>query len=1225
MDDSAIRESILASNGNVMISAGAGAGKTEIMSLAVIRRLLRDKTLNESNIVVITFTNAAAAELKNRLAQKYREIKAEAAKKGEAIRQINIDDIHISTIHSFCSSLILQKVFDCDLGMSPVITEKSDLKNDPEFKVFIKDYFRQNKEDYQYLHNVWDYQTNTLVINTLKSIADKENLSIQLPDAPDIDEKQKIDEIKTLLRKINEKTKDMTVTEDSPECKKNIRETALSFDKQMIYATLNNICKNAKIIAEVYSKSKAFALYMNCKEKSDDCINELKKAGYDPEARISKKNDLLKNKDILEDTLGQIKKLLQENDNASLMKSYFSKKFVELGEMLLNGNDYNNDALKEAFKTLKKPENFYNKNKLKEDNYIKDLPEGIESYFRSLSDIAEPLLEAMVLKTAAVIRKMYDKFDKRERSDVDSNHLLHLAMQLVCGKNREENLRYFREKYKVFFIDEFQDTDYLQLNIFTALASDDAGNLRNGSLFIVGDPKQSIYRFRGAEVGFYEYVHHKYFEDKDFYELTVNYRSEKAIVDKVNELYSSDFKNMFGYQEMVPFKVCDNKSIEELEKEGKQILHPGMYDLYGMDYDRVAKLVTGLLGHEFAFAENKKDTENQDNNTQKNTKNIEYGDILILTDFSAQATEIYDRLRKAGYPVLVSGSILPAEKKALQRLRALMSYLERSSRYRLAELCAAFAPTENSDEMGSLSVRYTNDEADALYEILKECRSVLYEQGALEVIYTAVRKGWLLDRKTDAAALISEMPMLYQFLESISCEAVDNIKSVNTYIDSFMNSSFKNQLEPALHNNCIRVMNLHQAKGLQGNVVIYYQDRTKSHPLGSVFKYMDENNAPVSDKALCYPALSIKGNNVFPTYGDDISKAEKQQVENEKIRLSYVRDTRAAFIMINAHNNEEKAAAQSTKDNKASDTSKTSNNVQAQSPDDQAQKDPNAPVKKLMDTKNTAIQHELLSISERNEKYTKAEFFDAAVSPSLLEIDVQRQSSEKSGEPDGALYGTIMHRAFELFFENKKAGKAIDVNETDRCIAQAMLENMDQFSEDEMTPENLRQYEKKLKENMKDLIDSLKEEKIYDMQFATETPFYCIVDPEPAADSDDKMKNYHKKLRALISSSMLTDDEADKLRRVYFSGKSDLTLFYSGKYNYRRIIDYKSDKRGYSLENIKKKYRPQQESYILVSAMYQNDVDYPYLYLKDQTLFAPNAFDDRKWIMGELGIIDQNS
>ena len=104
-------------------------------------------------------------------------------------------------------------------------------------------------------------------------------------------------------------------------------------------------------------------------------------------------------------------------------------------------------------------------------------------------------------------------YKQRRKRDgkADFDDLLIWARDLV--RTREEVRRYFQDKYRCILVDEFQDTDPLQAEMIVRLCAIDGGEpdwrrakLRPGALFVVGDPKQSIYRFRRADITMYDDV-----------------------------------------------------------------------------------------------------------------------------------------------------------------------------------------------------------------------------------------------------------------------------------------------------------------------------------------------------------------------------------------------------------------------------------------------------------------------------------------------------------------------------------------------------------------------------------------------------------------------------------------------------------------------------------------------------------------------------------------------
>src|SRR5688572_970301 len=128
---------------------------------------------------------------------------------------------------------------------------------------------------------------------------------------------------------------------------------------------------------------------------------------------------------------------------------------------------------------------------------------------------------------------------KRESGTLDFLDLLIKARNLV--RDNEEIRREFRARFRVILVDEFQDTDPLQADLLRLLAEQDDGTLRPGALFIVGDPKQSIYRFRRADVGAYRRIADS-LSDSGALPVTLqtSYRSLPAIQHFVNAAFRDE-------------------------------------------------------------------------------------------------------------------------------------------------------------------------------------------------------------------------------------------------------------------------------------------------------------------------------------------------------------------------------------------------------------------------------------------------------------------------------------------------------------------------------------------------------------------------------------------------------------------------------------------------------------------------------------------------------------
>ncbi len=140
---------------------------------------------------------------------------------------------------------------------------------------------------------------------------------------------------------------------------------------------------------------------------------------------------------------------------------------------------------------------------------------------------------------------------RKQAGKADFNDLLIWARDLLRDKPHVRT--YFQSKFKCVLVDEFQDTDPLQAEIVVALCADGEmprdwrrTSLRPGSLFVVGDPKQSIYRFRRADIAMYDDVKNNMFGGAR--RIWQNFRSSQPVIGWVNRTFASMFTAQAGIQ-----------------------------------------------------------------------------------------------------------------------------------------------------------------------------------------------------------------------------------------------------------------------------------------------------------------------------------------------------------------------------------------------------------------------------------------------------------------------------------------------------------------------------------------------------------------------------------------------------------------------------------------------------------------------------------------------------
>ncbi|SIT56146.1 Exodeoxyribonuclease V beta chain (fragment) [Mesorhizobium prunaredense] len=175
-------------------------------------------------------------------------------------------------------------------------------------------------------------------------------------------------------------------------------------------------------------------------------------------------------------------------------------------------------------------------------------------HYQAVSGAWEQLIghiaSRLVCELSSSLDQLLDSYQRRKRAAavLDFDDLLLHVRTLV--RDHEEVRRAIGHRYKYLLVDEFQDTDRLQIEILFSIGatSDRAqhwqdSRLRPGSLFLVGDPKQAIYRFRGADIEAYELSRRLVLAQEwgDVIEVTANFRSQQPIIRHVNNCFEVVF------------------------------------------------------------------------------------------------------------------------------------------------------------------------------------------------------------------------------------------------------------------------------------------------------------------------------------------------------------------------------------------------------------------------------------------------------------------------------------------------------------------------------------------------------------------------------------------------------------------------------------------------------------------------------------------------------------
>jgi exodeoxyribonuclease V beta subunit len=252
----------------------------------------------------------------------------------------------------------------------------------------------------------------------------------------------------------------------------------------------------------------------------------------------------------------------------------------------------------------------------------------------------------------------------RQLSFDDLLERLHAALH---GRTGQELARSIRQRYPAALIDEFQDTDPRQLAIFERIYS-----APNTSLFLIGDPKQAIYSFRGADVFSYVAAARRTSAERHF-TMTTNYRSDPRMVAAVNHLFaSSSHPFLLPEIRFEPVEARPGARDVLLEAggavaSGLEILVPEAREADGraLGNDWIVRELPALIAREIQGA--------LGDGLECKGRKLAPGDIAVLTRTNDQAFQIQAALRRVGVVSVVLGdkSVYDSEEAhELERLLA---------------------------------------------------------------------------------------------------------------------------------------------------------------------------------------------------------------------------------------------------------------------------------------------------------------------------------------------------------------------------------------------------------------------------------------------------------------------------------------------------------------------------------------------------------------------------
>ena len=586
---------------NVLVSAAAGSGKTAVLVERIISMITDpDKNIDIDRLVVVTFTKAAAAQMKDKIRKALDSMLDENPGDVNLLRQITLlNNAQITTIDSFCLWIIRNHFPEVNLDPGFRIMdegEKKLIENDVLEDV-LEEFYAEADEEFFNLVDAFGMGRDD---SGLVSIIDK--IYRFSRSNPWIDEW--FDECMLVYD---------DETYDNPAIKElydSIKNALLDYRDK--YNRLVDICSEPAGPAAYTGALQSDLLGINEMINSQDFGELGRRIRIFSFEALSRKKDAGADPDIKEYVKGQRK----------LFKDYIGR---------LNDKIF-----------------------LKEDDGIFEDMQGAGIQIRTL------------LKVSKVYAKRVSEV-KREKGIIDFNDMEHLALSILVKKEDgklvyTETADKLANRFEEILIDEYQDSNQLQEVILNAVSKTRLSG-ENNNIYMVGDVKQSIYKFRLAcpELFIEKYDTYGETGDNVRIELQKNFRSRENVLECANDVFSHIMNKNFsgiGYDETVrlnagfPYpEYSDSNYGDEANKSTDVILISSENEEEAttreLEADRLAKLIEGIVSSGVNVYD-------ADENIYRPA---EYRDIVILTrSVTGWADTFADALMDRGIPAYTDSS-----------------------------------------------------------------------------------------------------------------------------------------------------------------------------------------------------------------------------------------------------------------------------------------------------------------------------------------------------------------------------------------------------------------------------------------------------------------------------------------------------------------------------------------------------------------------------------------
>ncbi|HMW03928.1 MAG TPA: UvrD-helicase domain-containing protein [Leptospiraceae bacterium] len=521
-----------------------------------------------------------------------------------------------------------------------------------------------------------------------------------------------------------------------------------------------------------------------------------------------------------------------------------------------------------------------------------------------------PFLNQILNLTNQFISEYKDYLQSKDKIQLDD--LIFQTRRLIL--EFPEIQKQLQKTYRYLILDECQDTNPIQIDLILELFKN-----KNAGIILVGDPKQSIYRFRNADLDSYQDSIKK-LNTQDYIQLDTSFRSSERLIQAFNFIFPH-FANLQNIYK--PVKA--SRSLDPIAKE----LKPPILFL-GLDENNIPR-TTDKSGEKFSADSLREDslreiiqaiktiTHNENYKIQiKNTndyRTIEYSDIAVLAKTNEDLNNILQEFSKHSISANIYKSVFFYSHKIVQAISHLLHAIENpndtSSIYKALASDLFLIPERTlfllseRKELNYL-IPTSFPEIEEIYKTLRKAHEYRYTQDIALTLHNLLTENRILEFISMGFDGKRNLANIYHLLEILSYSQLTENMSFGEIVRNFKKDVEKaTDQEIKLDNdkkdfsfNSVQLMTYHASKGLEFPVCILYNLAGGSNPKNKTTIYLRDKTLKQNPIGVELQIKNKHGKKWNSPAFDTFENNDEQSLLEEKDRVLYVAFTRAKDYLI---------------------------------------------------------------------------------------------------------------------------------------------------------------------------------------------------------------------------------------------------------------------------------------------------------------------------------------